>query len=388
MKILYCCPTFYPENSGYANAFLGLLSAIENNYTDKDLSIEVVALNHCSIVENPIKYKIHSYSKRETYFLQWLIAFKLKRLIKHNNFDFIFFETLEYPLIVYLLSLFFKNKLIIRLHATTETEHFIYEHKFRNIVKRNFIKHFLSRKIKYISATSSYHIDFYKKHYLSGNLFNIASKNFFVIPNTIFGEAKIINLVDKLKNKKPYSEKIKLILLGRQNLGGVSQKGFLDFIYAFNLLRTDLRSKFDITIIGDGSEHERLLYAARNLKQIKFVKKMTNEETISSLILSDVSVLVSRFEGLSMFALESLLCETAVLFTKTGGLVDLMEQNGVFVRTQDIEQIARALEYFANLTKDEMLRLNVNSKIKYMSAYSNVEVAHKFYAILNLIIES
>lgn len=388
MKILYCCPTFYPENSGYANAFLGLLGAIQDNYTDKELNIEIVALNHSAISKNPIRYKIHSYSKRETFFFPWLIALRLRKLIKHNKFDFIFFETLEYPLITYLLALFFKDKIIIRLHATTETEHFIYEHKFRNIIKRNFIKYFLSSKIRYVSATSNYHIDFYKNHYLSSNPFYMATKNFFVIPNTIFDEAKIINLVSKLESKKSYSEKVRVILLGRQNLGGVSQKGFLDFIYAFSLLSATLQSKFDITIIGDGSEHERLRYISRNLKQITFIKKLTNEETLSALILSDISVLVSRFEGLSMFALESLLCETSVLFTNTGGLVDLINQNGVFVRTQDVEQIAQALEYFANLSQDEMHQLKVNSKVQYTKFYSNAKVANKFYAILNLLIGS
>ena len=108
-------------------------------------------------------------------------------------------------------------------------------------------------------------------------------------------------------------------------------------------------------------------------------------ESINLLKQSDIVVLPSRYEGLSMFALEGLATGNTVIFSKTGGLIDLVDGNGLFFEPQDIDSLVEALVKISNLPKDEIIKMKSKSIEIVKEKFIPFIVAKKFNSILNII---
>jgi glycosyltransferase involved in cell wall biosynthesis len=226
------------------------------------------------------------------------------------------------------------------------------------------------------ASTNKYHIDFAKKYYFDENVIEIGNKNFFILPNSV----ECYNDVDL-----NIGDKLRLFILGRMDRLGFNQKGFLDFIYALKLLDSELVNKFEIIVVGKGSEKSKILSLAKEFHNITFIDELSHSQTIEFLKQSDIVVLPSRYEGLSMFALESLATGNAVIFSKTGGLIDLVDGNGIFCEPQNIDSLAEALAKIASLPKDEIIKMKYRSIEIAREKFSPHVVAKKFNSILKII---
>ena len=427
MKILYFALTFFPENSGYANAFFNFISALKNEY---NISIDVVTptpLNQSDEVEfrniavhriNNItmlfkklvnssqKKKISTDSSQSVkicmspiiYFqaftkianiILWFcndvyIYTQIKKIYRSYDFNFIFIETFDFSIATYLLSRKFPGILLIRVHATNETEYAFFFPGIVNIIKKRFIKK-AARRIRYLLSTNSYHIDFIKKHYLDDNLFSILNKTFFVLPNTL--DEEVLNCIPKHPAEMNNNDKLRIFTLGRMDHGGLLQKGFQDLIAAFSMIDKKLLDKINVTIVGKGPYRKILVDYAnnKNLKFINFIAEMDHKSTLEQLTLSDIVILPSRIEGLSMFALESLATKNAVVFSDVGGLVDLVEDNGFLFKNQDIEDLASKIEKILTLSKKEIDKMKQKSFQIYCKKFSSSVVRDKFLNILKII---
>lgn len=164
----------------------------------------------------------------------------------------------------------------------------------------------------------------------------------------------------------------------------MNQKGFFDFISALKLLSKSVLECFEVTIVGSGSEKKRLIDYAGNLANVTFIDHLSHDETLNCLLKSDLVVLPSRYEGLSMFALEGLATGNAVIFSKTGGLVDLVEQNGLFFEPQNIEDLAKSLTVFSQYTDQEIKEMKINSLSIIDKKFSAQVVAGSLMQVINL----
>lgn len=399
-KILIYCPVFYPQNGGYSNAFFNFIKVL-SELGSNVLEIDVITpqkldnalelnLNNVNIIRihdesfiNFINYPkvIRFFFVISNFFIQPYFRYRqLKKILEQKKYDLILFETIEDVLLLFYLDLKYFKKIIIRIHATEETEGIVFKNKIISKIKFYFAKKVFN-KVKYIISTNHYHLMFVKKFFFKENVFKIAEKSFFILPNTIFNQSKCFS-------EKKHNNKIKILTLGRMNTDGFLQKGFEDLLNALILLDDDVLSQLDITIIGDGEYKKYLQQKAYfNKLKITFISNISNNKVLELLYEQDVVILLSRFEGHSMFALEAMYTKNILLFTKEGGLKDMIEdsKNGFLVESQNIEQIAEKIKKIVLLNYNKREEMKEYSYKVFNKKFATDKIYNKFMKILRII---
>jgi len=382
-KVLFYCHVFYPENSGYSNAFQNLINAILDYSSD----IHITVVTPYQLGENKelkrdrleilrLKPKINI--RKIRYFLNdYFFAKEVSKKFKLENYSLLLIETFDQFLFINSLDSDIYNKTIIRVHSTNETEYTIFDKSLDYRIRKFIIRNCLAKKVLNIASTNRFHLDFVKKYYFNENVIEIGNKNFFVLPNTIQVNNELIDL--------NVGDKLKIFILGRMDRLGFNQKGFLDFIYALKLLDHKVLNKFEITVVGKGVEKSKILSLTKEFDNITFIDELPHTEVINCLKHSDVVVLPSRYEGLSMFALEGLVTGNVVVFSRTGGLIDLVDGNGFLFEPQNIDSLVEVLVRIANLNKEEIKRMKARSIEIVKDKFSPSIVAKKFNDILKII---
>lgn len=383
IKLLIYCHVFYPETSGYSSAFQNFIGTLAGNI--KDIEITVVtpsALpNYSSEFElekvRVVRLKPKTNLKTLRYFInQHHYAKIVSSIFKREGFDLLMVETFDQPIFLSCLDKNVYKRLVVRIHSTSETEYTMFSNIYDFPLRRWIIKKYLAKKVIWIASTNSFHIDFAKKFFYSENLIDIGDRNFFVLPNPVRVDSP---------NSFSVGERIKIFTLGRMEYLGNNQKGFADLIYALKLLPKDVSNKFEITIVGKGDMRDTLINMCHSMSNIKFIETMAHEEVIRYLKESDVVVLPSRYEGLSMFALEGLSTGNVCLFSSAGGLVDMVDGNGILFPPQDIEKLAGALTVLANSGKEPLEAMKRKSVELCEEKFSPKIVSEKFKLIAEVV---
>ncbi|MGT3802000.1 glycosyltransferase family 4 protein [Vibrio cholerae] len=383
-KVMFYCHVFYPQNTGYSNAFQNLINSILDN--DLDLEVTVMtpfplpdgeaelARDRLKIVRLFPKIKI----RKIRYFINdYFYAKKVSEKFKNENYDFLIVETFDQAVFINSLDDYVYEKMAVRIHSTNETEYTFFNNKLNCKLRKYLIKNKISKKLKWVLSTNTFHIDFAKRYYFDENLINIGDKSFFTLPNAVNSFSP---------DDFSVSEKVKIFSLGRMDYLGNNQKGFTDFIYALKLLPKSVLDKFEIKIVGKGDMRSSLINLCENIDNVTFIEEMSHKEVISTLKSSDVVILPSRYEGLSMFALEGLATGNACLFSKTGGLIDMVDDNGIFFEPQNIESIVSALTDLANLDSKSLIEMKKKSIDICEKKFSSKVVAEKFRTIFDVIV--
>lgn len=383
-KVMFYCHVFYPQNTGYSNAFQNLINSILEN--DPDLEVTVMTPfplpdGEAELVRDRLRV-IRLFPKIKVRKIRNIIndyfyAKQVSEKFKDENYDLLIIETFDQAIFINSLDDSIYKKMAVRIHSTNETEYTLFSNKLVFRLRRYLIKNKISKKVKWILSTNSFHIDFAKKNYFDGNVINIGDKSFFVLPNAVSLYAPDDFCVSK---------KIKIFNLGRMDYLGNNQKGFTDFIYALKLLPKNILDRFEIKIVGKGGMRDSLINLCQNIENVSFIEEMSHSEVIKTLKESDVVILPSRYEGLSMFALEGLATGNACLFSKTGGLIDMVDENGILFEPQNIESIASALTDLANLDSDTLIEMKKKSINVCEKRFSSKVVAKKFQTIFDVIV--
>lgn len=381
---MFYCHVFYPQNTGYSNAFQNLINSIIENETD----LEVIVMTPFPIAAgepelNRDRLKVIRLSPKVKirkigyFFNDYFYAKQVSKKFKDEDCDLLIVETFDQAIFINCLEDFIFEKMAVRIHSTNETEYTIFSNKFEYKLRKYIIKNKIVKKVKWILSTNSFHIDFAKKYFFDDNLINIGDKSFFVLPNAVKSFAP---------DDFSVSGKVKIFNLGRMDYLGNNQKGFTDFIYALKLLPRSVIDKFEIKIVGKGDMRRTLINLCKNLDNVSFIEEMPHKEIINALKSSDVVILPSRYEGLSMFALEGLASGNACLFSRTGGLIDMVDENGILFEPQNIESIASALTDLANLEPKSLIEMKKKSIDIYEKRFSSKVVAQKFRTIFDVIV--
>jgi len=217
---------------------------------------------------------------------------------------------------------------------------------------RSFLRRLVYNNAKVCIAASNK----IKEYFESINCENIA-----IIPNGI--DLKRFENLDKQKNKTKLGLKNEFVIMTIARLEKV--KGIEYLIKAVKSLSID----YKLLIIGDGSERASLENLSKQLglkKNIQFLGQTENNKIPEYLSTADCFVLPSISEGFGIVILEAMAAKVPVIGTKTGGMLDLIEneKTGILVDTKKPEQIKQAivaihskLNFFKQLTEEAFLSL-------------------------------
>jgi glycosyltransferase involved in cell wall biosynthesis len=204
-----------------------------------------------------------------------------------------------------------------------------------------------------------------KRWYISDNQLIMAKKRFITIPNAITVKAPRQN--DISFNKRRHN----FLTLGRMDEMGANQKGFDDILMAIILLSDTDKKSVSITFIGKGSDRERLMKIASNIPfvEFNFVESLPNNEVSILLYKTDCVILASRYEGMSVFAMESLACSCPVIFSNVGGIAEFIKGNGYLFEPGNASDLAAAISKVIKHSFSELKDMGDISR-KIMSNYT------------------
>jgi len=396
MKILFIAPQFYPKNTGYANAFTRFVRLL-NKMGEKIDVLTFQNLNEHEEIDKKnlriyrIKYK--KIIKGINYLIkQTKLIKKILQLDKKNNYDIIFYETLSYSLALFLLSMTKKSKkMLIRIHGCISTEGIVFGKQIYTKIFFILLKKTL-KNLNFISATTPYYINFSKKEFLGNNPLICGKKIFTTIPN--FSHSDIIKPKDMLPeiNQILDQKTTFLTLGGMETEGKFIQKGIIDIICAiFFLKNKNYFKKLRLIIIGRGKYKNLLVRVVERLnlsQNIIFIEQLPNTQIQYLQSRVGAVIMASRFEGLSMFALEALSNGSPLIVSEVGGLIDIVEdgKNGFLFKPQNISQLSKKIDYFIKNTDIKIFR--ENSKNLYKQKFSPEKIYENFSNIAKIIIAS
>jgi glycosyltransferase involved in cell wall biosynthesis len=98
-----------------------------------------------------------------------------------------------------------------------------------------------------------------------------------------------------------------------------------------------------LTIVGAGNFYSMFHQQVKKYSFVKLIPSLTHQQILSYLQQTDVVLLPSLYEGVSMFALEALAYGNAVIYSKTGGLIDMVDVNGYLIEPSNHRQLAEAI---------------------------------------------
>jgi len=349
-RVLIYCPVFLPETSGYTHAFKQLI----NNLLDNGLLVDVLTpqLLNANETEPFVHQNLNIFRYKPTLKIWGLGLFYeyykqaqfINKLKKQHFYQLFFIETGDVPLLTFFLSKSILKKTAVRFHSTSDTEYLHLGSHKKYKLRRWFWRYLSGHKIKFVCATNQYHLDYAIDKVLHQP--NIKNKQ--VITNTI--DAKVVDF------SKKYS-RLTFVMLGRMDEEGYKQKGFDVLLKALVKVKDDMvAANAQLIIIGEGSEFTNFKVSVSQFDFIALKSNLPHHLLLELLNQSHIVLLPSLYEGVSMFALEALANGNAIIFAKTGGLIEMVNGNGFLVEPGNAEELASVIKQIIALKNIRILQ--------------------------------
>lgn len=388
MNVLFITPDFYPSSTGFANATINLIEAILKYSNGK---YKVFAFTEQVLGDNKEYEGIEVYRYLNTGCTNKFARLQyerkryndIKKYIQDKKIDIIFFETNTFPFLQNWILNDFKDKVYVRIHSTADTEVPIYgEHPtVGSKISFKLMKKFM-QKVDNILATSEFYLDFIKREYLDSNVYTIwDNKNYGILYNTS---------VEGMK-KAPHQMKNHFMTMGKMSSNGITQKGITDLIKGVYYLKinNELPSDFKLTIVGEG---EKFDYIKSLIDQyyisgyIVLIPRATHEEVLDMISKTKAIVLLSRYEGQSMFITESLSAGKPLLLSDNNGMQDMIIDgvNGFVTRTGDPIGAAQNIKKICDMEEIDIIRMGRESRSIYENKFSPEEVYKQFNYLISI----
>lgn len=347
MNIIQITP-YYPPNLG------GLQNCVEElskRLAKKSYQVEVLTSNISYKGNSPLVINKNLIVKylNSIEFANTPIAFSLikelfkipKRSILHIHIANAFF-----PDISYLIAKVRKIKYIVHYHIDVESSGFfgIILPLYKKIVLKSIIKD----AEKVLCLTES-------QRELIISKYGIDSNNIVIVPNGINEDF----FQKKGKNNK--TNIINLLFVGRLS----KQKNLPRIINAMRYLD----NKYMLHIVGDGDQKDMLssLADSLKLKNICWHGRRVGKELIELYQQSDIFILPSDNEGMSLSILEALAVGLPIIATDLKQTKDFLGDNAILISNPDPMKYAKAIVMLAN---DVEKRLEMSNK--------NIEIAKRY----------
>lgn len=389
MKILFVVPDFYPNSTGFSNATQSLIRAIKKYGSDNyELFVYTnIVLNGNEYTEAHVFRICYKKNVLENRFTYRLFAKKryldFKKIVDDNLIDIIFFETNTFPYMQNWALKDFGERVFVRIHSTADTEVPVFDFLTSAFANKNrrLVFDFM-KNVNNIVSTSTYYINFVKKYFLEDNVYLIwNNKSYGILYNTV-----------SIENKKSKCVTNNTFLtMGKMSSNGLTQKGMLDLINAIYILkvRKMLSSDFSLIIIGDGVYLSIVEKHIRKLgldSYITIVRKATHDEVFDFMDKAKSVILLSRYEGQSMFITESIAKGKPIIVSDNNGMQDMIQDNfnGFIVKTGDIEDAATKIKMMMDLEPEKLEKFAINSRNIFDLNFSEKRIYEQFDRIMKL----
>lgn len=335
--VLVYCPVFLPQQSGYSHAFVQLIVTL----LEQGVQVDVVTPELLAVDQSePLQHSLLRVFRYRPQLSVWLVGLLyssgkragfINQLNDAYSYDMVWVETGDDPLLLASLNRKVLQKTVVRFHATSDTEYLLVskakKYRIRKFVWRNLSAY----NIRFVSATNSYHLHFAMQYLLKSA--------------SIVGAGVCINAADKAvsqRNTKHAAQQF--VMLGRMDKEGYKQKGFDLLLDALPLVNeTAVKLGIKLTIIGSGEYANQFKMEVSRYTWVDHIAELPHEKVASILEKSDVVLMPSRYEGLSVFALEALSAGLAFVMSDAGGLRDLWTNNGWIVTPLNGQELGKAM---------------------------------------------
>jgi phosphatidylinositol alpha-1,6-mannosyltransferase len=135
---------------------------------------------------------------------------------------------------------------------------------------------------------------------------------------------------------------VRIVCVGRL----IERKGQHHLLRAFSGMRRDSACLVTLTLVGTGDAEDSLRRLATDLgvaDSVTFTGFVPRKDMPALYRQSDIFVLPSQNEGMSIALLEAMASGLPVVVTYTGGTEELLDGNGIVVRWADSQNLADAL---------------------------------------------
>ena len=194
-------------------------------------------------------------------------------------------------------------------------------------------------------------------------------------------EYKPISKSEKTKLRERYSldkNAIVFLFIGRL----IKTKGIEEFLTAFKFLRSKYGDKVVAIIIGNVDKRYKGVINNLNYPGIIWIKFAEN--IVDYMNMSDVAVLPSYGEGMSLFLQESLAAGLPIITTNTFGNRDIVTDklNGYLVNVGDVKDLLKAMESFV-VNRKIISTMGFNSRKKAELEFDSNDKAEQYLEIFN-----
>lgn len=380
-NILFVTPDFYPNSTGFANASIGLINAIRK-YGEKEYDVHVftdVLLAGSKEIEGITVYRVpqQQTNKFTRLFYERKRYRLLRSIILNHNIDVVFFETNTFPFVQNWILKSFPDKVFVRIHSTADTEVVVFaKQKWYSPKLSNRMIYSFMKGVRNIVSTSNYYLDFVKHHYLNDNVYTIwDNKSYGVLYNTV----TISNPCTQVVSSNRF------LTMGKMSDNGLTQKGMIDLIRSVYYIRESQRlpNDFELTIIGEGVKLPvvRSYISKLGMDQyIRIIERASHDEVLDKITNAKAIILLSRYEGQSMFITESIAMGKPIIISDKNGMQDVLRENknGFLVKTGDVIDAANKIEMMMQLDNETLLSFGSQSRSIYMNNFSDEKVYLQF----------
>lgn len=390
MRLAVYCPDFYPSISGYSFAFQDLVRGLCTAGVEVDVftAVELGTVQELVVTGLQIIRVRHSEPLRHIRYLRalWNLLCKPRQVAAaisaehaRRNYDAVLFETIEDPLVVLSLPVSLRDRSVVRVHGCAETEQAMWDPSPLWRFKYWMIVRALTSHIRFITSTAEYYLDFVRRYFLKKNVLVIADKRFAVVPNSAPPLTAMPRPVVTTNVRKRF------MTLGRMNWVGANQKGFDDILMALHEMTPAQRASIHLTVIGQGEEQPRLraLGIAIPDVEIEFITGLPNAQVRQLLCEVDAVILASRYEGMSVFALEAVGSGAPVIFSDAGGISGLVCNNGRRFTAGDPHSLATAWGDMLSSTPEQWQDMS-RASLKIAAELTPERAASKLIRFLNV----
>lgn len=186
----------------------------------------------------------------------------------------------------------------------------------------------------------------------------------------------------KIRSNKP-QKKYRFVSVGSMN----GRKGHLEVIEAIHQMRDDLRKEVQVLFVGGGLEQPKLLSLVEKYglsEQIMFVGTVPNNEVYKYQALSNISILISKLEGLPLSLLEGLRSGVALISTNVSGIPEVVRngENGILINYSQEE----LNDVFNNLDKYDWEAMGKVSRQMFNDYYNFPRMREDYLKMLNKVL--
>jgi colanic acid/amylovoran biosynthesis glycosyltransferase len=184
------------------------------------------------------------------------------------------------------------------------------------------------------------------------------------VKNEVIKPATHFSRAIELSERKGETKKLSIVTVARLHW----IKGIEDTLKALSQVSSD----FNYTVIGDGLELERLIFASHQLgiaEKVSFVGKLNHLDVLERLKQCDLYIQYSHDEGFCNAALEAKSLGLPCIISNAPGLVENVGEYGLVVSKRNPSALSDALNEFYRLIK----KSTTSSQMKLVKNDSNTE---------------